>query len=163
VMARLRDADDARERRTFAPRLAWAGAAMLVLIAIVVTGYSLRSPSSDTPAPDARVPRIAEHAPTAAPAPPPSSKQPTTAVREIPTGAAGAASRVHATTVGRDARDMEREAPLESDIEIVSITPTPLDVPPAIRVEPLTTSSLQVDAIPLPSIEMSPVDPERNE
>ena len=51
--------------------------------------------------------------------------------------------------------------PLESDIEIASITPAPLGDAPAIYVEPLITTSLQVDEIPLPSIDMPPVSPER--
>jgi hypothetical protein len=52
---------------------------------------------------------------------------------------------------------------LESDIAIASITPVPLADAPAIEVAPLITSSLQVDAIPLPSIELPPVGPERQE
>ena len=51
--------------------------------------------------------------------------------------------------------------PLESDIAIASITPAPLGDAPAIYVEPLTTPSLQVDEIPLPSIEMPPFSPEQ--
>jgi hypothetical protein len=173
VMARLRESGaretGMRERWTFAPRVAWAGAAAVLLVAIAVV-YSLRSP-----APDTRAPRLAERPAATARAAAPSASSAEASqtdaspapqaqtVRETPTAAARAASRVHATTVARDARDMQPELPLESDIEIVSITPAPLDVSPAIHVEPLTTSSLHVDAIPLPSIEMSPVGPERNE
>jgi hypothetical protein len=170
VMARLREADargvNARER-AFVPRLAWAGAAVVVLIAVVVASYSLRRS-----APDTNVPRIAKSAPAPSPAAPSSSPVPpqTQIVREIPTRAARAASTVHAATVARHARDArdadaEREPvpPPESDIEIASITPAPLAVPSALAVEPLITSSLQVEEIPLPSIEMPPVSPERNE
>jgi hypothetical protein len=191
VMARLREANErdasahgasagtTDERWMFTPRLAWAGAAAVavavVLIAIVVTSYSLRS--SD---PDARVPRVAVH--VTVPATPSSSSRAPLAAREIPTPAAGTPSTMHATTArvthGRVVRpssvasdaadaserqgvDAEPEPPLESDIAIASITPAPLPEAPAIVVEPLITSSLQVEAIPLPSIEMPPVIPAR--
>jgi hypothetical protein len=165
VMARLREADargvNARER-AFVPRLAWASAAVVVLIAIVVTSYWLR-PS----APDTNVPRIAEKAPapsSAAPSSaPPSSAS--TARENPPTRATRAASTVHATALAREAREARDvlPEPLESDIAIASITPAPLGDAPAIYVEPLVTASMQVDAIPLPSIEMPPVSPERQE
>jgi hypothetical protein len=185
VMARLREANvrdasargasagTADERWMSTPRLAWAGAVAVVLIAIVVTSYSLRSSN-----PDARVPRIAVHVTVPAT---PSSRAPL-AAREIPTPAVGTPSTMHATTGrvthGRVVRpssvasdvadaserqdvDAEPEPPLESDIAIASITPAPLPEAPAIVVEPLITSSLQVEAIPLPSIEMPPVIPAR--
>jgi hypothetical protein len=159
VMARLREADtDTRGYRTLAPRLAWAAAAALVLVAITAM-YSLRSP-----VPDTHVPRIAQRAPAPSTSSAPSSQadsslpQHPQTVRETPTPAVRAASTVHATTV---ARDVEPERPLESDLEIASITPAPLGDAPAIDVEPLTTPSLEVGTIPLPSIEMPPVSPER--
>jgi hypothetical protein len=72
---------------------------------------------------------------------------------------------VHATALAREAREARDvlPEPLESDIAIASITPAPLGDAPAIYVEPLVTASMQVDAIPLPSIEMPPVSPERQE
>lgn len=53
--------------------------------------------------------------------------------------------------------------PFESDITLASITPAPLAEAPAIDLEPLTTSLLQVDEIPVASIDMPPVSPERRE
>jgi hypothetical protein len=156
VMARLRESRG-REVRVFTPRLAWAGVAALLFV-VIATMYSLRAP-----APDTRAPHLAERASapstvSAAVSSPP--RQPKT-VPETPTPAVRAASRVHATTVTRDARDVEQEAALESDIVIASITPAPLGDAPAIHVAPLTTSSLTVDAIPVPSIDMPPVSPEQ--
>lgn len=156
VMARLRESRG-REVRAFTPRLAWAGAAALLFV-VIATMYSLRAP-----APDTRAPHMAERAPApstvseAVSSPPRQAKT----VPETPIPAVRAASRVHATTVARDARDVEPEPALESDIAIASITPAPLGDAPAIYVEPLITPSLEVDAIPLPSIEMPPVSPER--
>jgi hypothetical protein len=175
VIARLRDADDARrparEHRSFAPRLAWAGAAALALIAIVVTSYLQRS--SD---PDTHVPRVVENAPPQQPS------QPANTVREIPTPAAVTPSTVRATTArhtrgrmlrpssvangmadGSEWPERTEMTPIESDITLASIMPAPLGDAPAIEVEPLTTSSLQVDEIPVQSIELPPVSPERQE
>jgi hypothetical protein len=53
--------------------------------------------------------------------------------------------------------------PVESDMVIASITPAPLADAPAIHVEPLIASELQVDEISVPSIDMPPVSPERRE
>jgi hypothetical protein len=118
------------------------------------------------------------NAPSESPKPP----QPPLAAREFPTAAAAAPSTTQATTA-RVARGSvvtpssiangpadasERSAavemtPLESDITLASIVPAPLAEAPAIPLEPLTTSLLQVDEIPVASIDMPPVSPERRE
>jgi hypothetical protein len=170
VMARLRevDAPAAGGRWMFAPRMAWAGAAALLLIAIV-TGYSLRSSQQVVSGP-----RVVVNAPPSSPqivtnkipptltVPAPSTVQATTARN----------TRGRVVTPSSVASDMadasgwpERTemTPLESDITLASITPVPLADTPAIEVEPLTTSSLQVDEIPVQSIELPQVSPERQE
>lgn len=168
VMARVRAAG-VRERRTFAPRLAWAGAAALLLVAIAAV-YSLRSSH-----PEADVRRVAVTAP-------PQPSKPPIAAREIPTPAMSASSTSQATTarhthgrvvkpssVAHDAADASRRRrpdvrpelpPLESDIAIADIAPAPLGDALSIDVAPLITPSLAVDAIPVPSIDMPPVGPE---
>jgi hypothetical protein len=171
VMARLREADApaAGGRWMFAPRVAWAGAAALLVIAIV-TGYSLRSNRV------VEGPRVAVTSPTPSssqpsqqqepPQPQPSQPQPPQplAAREFPTRVAATPSTTQATT-GRVARrdDTVRPVlvPLESDIEIASITPAPLGDAPQIEVAPLVTSSLTVDEIPVSPIDMPPVSPEQ--
>jgi hypothetical protein len=167
VMARLREARARDDRRPWiAPRVAWAGAAALLLVAIAAV-YSLRSRGGDTdvrPITVAVLPQrpLAIENPTPAVSPP-STMHATTA--RITRGRVVKPTSVAASAVDaseRRARNVEPELPpLESDIVIASITPAPLGEAPAIYVEPLITPSLQVDAIPLPSIDLPPVSPER--
>jgi hypothetical protein len=66
--------------------------------------------------------------------------------------------------VARGRRDSQPELPpLESDIVIASITPAPLGDAAAIYLEPLVPSSLTLDEIPVPSIDLPPVSPERRD
>lgn len=184
VMARLREVDAPAAtggRWMFAPRVAWAGAAALLLIAIV-TGYSLSLRSTHR---GTSVPRVAENTPAAQPAPsvPPAPSAPLVATNKIPpTQGVPAPSTMQATTAretrghvvtpssivsdpadASEGRGQLEMPPLESDMVIASITPAPLADAPAIQVEPLSTSSLQVDEISVPSIDMPPVSPERRE
>jgi hypothetical protein len=164
VMARVREADTraAGGRWMFAltPRAAWAGAAALLLIAIV-TGYSLRSLNQQQPPQTL----AAREFPTRV-VPTPSITQATTAriTRRDDTvrPASVANDAADASNRARDARNAQPElAPFESDLEIASITPAPLGDAPSIEVAPLVTSSLTVDEIPVSSIDMPAVSPEQ--
>jgi hypothetical protein len=166
-----RDVDDARAfkgtRWTLTQRVAWCGVMVFLLMALMNL-QSLRRFHREAP----DTPRVAVTAPPQASTP---SLPPLTA-REFPTPVAAAPSIPQATTAGltvtaasvaNDAADAsERRAqralvPLESDIEIASITPVPLGDAQSIHVEPMTTSSLTVDALPVPSIDMPPVSPDQ--
>jgi hypothetical protein len=185
VMARVRNTD-ARKRNAAAgkrwvlsPRVAWCGILAILLMAIAAN-HSRRW-----------FHRGAEEQRAAVTAPIESSKPPQTlATREFPTRVTPAPSTTQATTaaaqiarrgdtvrpasVANDAADVSIRdrarigrntqpelPPFESDIEIASITPAPLGEASAISVEPLITSSLTVDEIPVSSIEMPPVSPEQ--
>jgi hypothetical protein len=170
VMARVRAAraEDGK-RWLLTPRVVWCSVLALLLMAIL-SRHSWHRFSQH-----AETPRVAGNAPVESP------NQPL-AAREFPTPVVTAPSITQATTA-RVARSSvltpssvtngpadasERSAavempPLESDITLASIVPAPLAETPAIQVEPLITSSLQVDDIPLPSIDMPPVSPERRE
>jgi hypothetical protein len=181
VMARVRETDT-RAGETWwmlSPRVAWSGVLALLLMALV-SRYSWHPLQRNTE----------EQRASGTALQPASVQQPPLAAREFPTRVADAPSSTQATaamaaaariarrdtlmpaSVANDAVDAndrgreERNAqvefpPFESDIVLASITPAPLDEPPAIPVEPLSTSSLTVDAIPLSSIEMPPVSPEQ--
>jgi hypothetical protein len=178
VMARLREAESpaAGHRWVLSPRVAWCGLLALLLMALM-SMHSWRW-----------FPQSAEERRAAATTPQPSSEQPRQprqsqplASREFPTPVLSAPSTVHAATAARIARrgDTVRPAsvasgradaderhesemtPLESDIELASITPAPLGDASAIQVAPLTTTALTVDEIPVTSIDMPPVSPEQ--
>jgi hypothetical protein len=172
VMARLREAEApaAGGRWMVAPRVVWAGAAALLLIAIVA-GYSLRSSHQV-----ANVPRVAVNTAPPAPSAPlvSTNKTPTLTVPAPSTGQATTARDIRGLVVtpssianrGADASEWPERAemtPLESDITLASITPATLGDAPGIEVEPLITSSLQVDEIPVSTIELPPVSPDRQE
>jgi hypothetical protein len=182
VMARLRETDarDASDASTsrgarwvLTPRVAWCSVLALLLMALL-SRYSWHPLRHDT-----------EGRRVAVTAPPQSSTPslPPLAAREFPTPVTAAPSTVQATTAARIARggtvrpasvasdaadpsewpERTEMTPLESDITLASITPAPLGDAPAIEVEPLITSSLQVDEIPVQSIELPPESPERQE
>jgi hypothetical protein len=173
VMARLRKVDPRATRAPwmFGPRLAWAGAAALLLVALAAV-YSLRSshPShlahpSSLPSQASLPSRAVLGFPTLVAAPP-STVQATTAAQlalrdtvtpaSVANDAADPSDRVRA---GRTARP--ELAPFESDLEIASITPAPLGDAPPIDVAPLGTPSLMVEAITVSSIDMPSVSPEQ--
>jgi len=170
VMARLRevDAPAAGGRWMFAPRVAWAGAAALLLIAIVAA-YSLRSTHQVVSEPRVAVntqpssPLVSSNKipPTLA-VPAPSTVQATTA-RNTRGRVVTPASVVNRMADASELPERAEMTPLESDITLASIMPAPLADVAAIEVEPLITSSLQVDEIPVSSIELPPVSPERQE
>jgi hypothetical protein len=154
VMARVREADTRaveRSRRwVLTPRVAWAGVAALLMLAIL-TSYSVRSLRRD-----------AEHAVE--------QQAPPLAAREFPTRVMNTASTVRATTAVSDASERQARTivnarpeppPFESDIVVASITPAPLGDAPPIDVAPLTTTSLTVEEILTPSIDVPPVSPEQ--
>lgn len=167
VMARLREADARATggRWMLAPRVAWAGAAALLLVAIAAV-YSLRSSNPEvqihlrsigegsqvegsvssgaTLLPSSRL-----HLESRSLA---SSRWTVGAVRETPTPAAATPSTMQVPEL----------TPLESDIEIASITPVPLGGATPIPVALLTTTALTVDEIPVESIDIPPVSPEQH-
>jgi hypothetical protein len=164
---------DARERWTFVvtPRAAWAGAAALVIVAMVVTGYMRRSVVPDDADSVAPTRNVAINAPRPSSTPSPSATSPATtaataavqsqtnAAREMPTRVTRRASTVRAATVttADDAFDALPEIePFKSDLEIADITPQPIGDAQAIPVAPLVTSSLTVEAIPIAPIEIPP-------
>jgi hypothetical protein len=169
VMARLRevDAPAAGGRWMFAPRVAWAGAAALLLIAIVAA-YSLRSSHQVVseprvavkvpPAPAVETNKI----PPTQPAPAPSTVQATTArnTRGRVVTPSSVANRMADVSGLPERTEM---TPLESDITLARIMPEPIADVAAIEVEPMITSSMQMDEIPVSSIELPPVSPERQE
>jgi hypothetical protein len=185
VMARVREASrreagpraaDGRWMWMPSPRVAWSGV-LAVLLMMLLSRYSWHPMHRD-----AEGTRVAVTAPAQSPTQP----QPL-AAREFPTPVVTAPSTTQATAritrrdgtvtpasvanvaadaserrarAMRDARSEPALAPLESDIELASITPAPLGDAPPIDVAPLITSSLTVDEIPLSSIDMPPVSPE---
>jgi hypothetical protein len=169
VIARVREADTRAASRSWVltPRVAWAGVAALLILAIL-TSYSVRS--FRRPAEEPRVVATAPQ-PSATPAASASPKQTQPlAAREFPTRVMDTASTVRATTAANDASERRARTmrnarpelpPFESDIVVASITPAPLGDAPPIDVAPLTTTALTMDEILTPSIDVSPVSPER--
>jgi hypothetical protein len=186
VMARLRDSDargargagdaSASEdtRWIWTPRVAWGGL-VAVLLMVLLSRYAWHPLNRQAETPHTVVTALPQTSQPSQPSPP-------LVAREFPTPVMTAPSTVQATTArnirgrvvtpssvvngppeaseGRGQLDMP---PVESDMQIASITPAPLADASAIQVEPLSTSSLQVDELPVPSIDMPPVSPERRE
>jgi hypothetical protein len=163
------------------PRVAWGGL-VAVLLMVLLGRYAWHPLNRQAETPHV-VATAQPQSSQPSQSPQPSQSSPPVAAREFPTPVVTAPSTVQATTarnirgrvvtpssVVNGATDASEEGrgqlempPLESDMVIASITPAPLADAAAIQVEPLITSSLQVDEIPVPSIDMPPVSPERRE
>lgn len=167
VMARLRetDASGARDASAFSglrwmltPRVAWCSI-LAVLLMVVLSRHSWHPFQRNAEAPPVLA---AREFPTRV-MPAPSITQATTAAR-----LAHAGDTVRAASVANAAADPDQGSalpelpPIGSDMTIASITPTPLGEAPAIQIEPLIASSLRVDDIPVPSIELPPVSPDQH-
>jgi hypothetical protein len=184
VMARLRESDargahGARDgsdasasegtRWILTPRVAWGGlVAVLLMVLLGTYSWHLWNRQAET------------RGVVVTALPQPSQPTPPLVAREFPTPVMTAPSTVQATTArnirGRvvtpssvvngpadasEGRGQLEMPPLESDMVIASITPAPLADAPAIRIESLTTSSLRMEDIPVPSIDTPPVSPEQ--
>lgn len=164
------------------PRIAWCGIIAILLMALFGRSwYPLRHHAEGQRASVAAPQPSTPQTPPQQQRTPQQTLTPPLAAREFPTRVAAAPSTTRAIAAARMAR---REAlmpasvangagdaseqraqqeltPLESDIQIASIMPAPLGDVPSILVEPLVTSSLTMDEIPVPSIDMPPVSPEQ--
>jgi hypothetical protein len=162
VMARVRETDvrDTSTRWITAPRVAWCGAMVLLLMAFLNMHSLLRfQRAPETPS---LPPLAAREFPTRVMDAPSITQAITTARRAPVSDTVTASSIVNEAADPNQGGAMPELPPIGSDMTIASITPTPLGEAPAIQLEPLIASSLQVDDIPVPSIELPPVSPEQH-